>query len=558
MGSILAVAKQTFIQCLRTKIGGLFIILLLISLLATPLLTSNPTVPLADRIRTFLAYSTTVLVVELSVITIFLATGAISNDVSTKQIFILSVKPLARWQYVLGRWLGIVALNAVLLVGAGFTIYAIADWLHGRHELFGPPPSAISDSDRRAVETEVFVARQRIGPDTTGINQAIDAEVSKKLQNARQDGTYKAALNNLMAASGVSEEMAQKSIFDEYRKEITLKRQAASPNMYLRWTFNDVNVSSSGKSGLGEVVAIQKDRGILVVKASTELLGQMVYGGPMRLNGAETRIARIGKDFFIARLSVEDMSRNGIVSLKKGDPVSMEMDPLIQISYKLVPMQTLPDGKSLISIWTIETPSQGSDNYRDQVQQSDASSMLSTLTVSARVVDKDHKTQVTYTNVADPDMPCSVSIPAEDISLLYQVGGFEANFIRGLVLILVQMMFLAAMGIFAGSFLGFSVATILVFGLLPFALLRGFLVDSISSMPPDLAGEITRLIFVILSSLLPNLEGLSPSDRLVGGLHIAFDFESLKPVWWSLVGMGLILAATCVVFRKRELARVQV
>ena len=148
-----AVAEQTFVQCLRTRVGGAFMVLLAVCMLATTMFTNHDeSVPLADRIRTFLSYSTGLVTVVLVIVTVFLGTGAVSNDVAQKQIFILAVKPLARWQYILGRWLGVVLMDVMLLVVSGGVIYLIA-----QHMRTLPPTSA---ADHRAVETEVFTARK--------------------------------------------------------------------------------------------------------------------------------------------------------------------------------------------------------------------------------------------------------------------------------------------------------------------------------------------------------------------------------------------------------------
>ena len=44
-------------------------------------------------------------------------------EIATRQIHMTLTKPLGRVQYLLGKWLGIVLLNAVLLVVAGIATY---------------------------------------------------------------------------------------------------------------------------------------------------------------------------------------------------------------------------------------------------------------------------------------------------------------------------------------------------------------------------------------------------------------------------------------------------
>ena len=160
MGSVWAIARQTFAQCLRMRVAAAFLLLLAAMLGALPLMMKGDGT-LAGQIRTFLSYSTSLTGFLLTVVTVFVSTGAISIDVRDKQIFSLDTKPLARWQYVLGRWLGIVLMNGVFLLVATGVIYGFAQYLR--------QGKAVGPDDRRAVESEVFVARQQVRPDPPDI-----------------------------------------------------------------------------------------------------------------------------------------------------------------------------------------------------------------------------------------------------------------------------------------------------------------------------------------------------------------------------------------------------
>ena len=114
MPNVWTVARQTFMQCLRTKAAAVFTVLLAGSLLALPSLMEGDGT-LAGRIRTFFDYSTTVTSVLLSGVVILLAVGVVTGDARGKHILVICTKPLKRWQYVVGRWLGIVLMGGLLL-----------------------------------------------------------------------------------------------------------------------------------------------------------------------------------------------------------------------------------------------------------------------------------------------------------------------------------------------------------------------------------------------------------------------------------------------------------
>ena len=185
MRSIWTIARHTFSQCLRMKMAGLFIVLLLIALATMPFQMKGDGT-LAGRIQTFLAYGTGITSVLLSLVTIFASVSTISSDLRGKQIFTVASKPLARWQYIVGRWLGVVLLVAMLLAVSATAIYGFAQYLRGRDDLL------LNPQDRGAVETEVFAARRRVPP--AGIEERLKRGVDASIDELRNRGVYENAL----------------------------------------------------------------------------------------------------------------------------------------------------------------------------------------------------------------------------------------------------------------------------------------------------------------------------------------------------------------------------
>ena len=122
MNYIWAVARHTFAQCIRMKIAVAFILLLAVCLLGLPYVMKGDGT-LTGSIRTFLSYSVSITGVLLSIVTVLVTVSVVSGDISEKYIYLIIAKPLARWEYILGRWLGVVLLNAVLLAIAAGIIF---------------------------------------------------------------------------------------------------------------------------------------------------------------------------------------------------------------------------------------------------------------------------------------------------------------------------------------------------------------------------------------------------------------------------------------------------
>jgi hypothetical protein len=553
--SIWAMARQTFAQCLRTKIGGIFIILLGLSMLVMPMLNSGQHVPLADRIRTFLTYSLGAATILISVVTVFLATGVVSSDVEGKQVFLLAVKPLPRWQYILGRWLGVMMLNVLLVGISGAVIYLIAQHMRTQQ--------TINDNDRRAIETEIFSARRRVGPDMENIHKDVEKQIDAKISQLATQGGYDAAIQIFRPLAGGDMVKAQQMLRDEYRKQIMEKYQSAAPGKSLTWIFNDLDVAGSTILSDGTVKAIDRDRGLLEIAGSSEMLGLLLMDRPVNVAGADGRVFRVGPNYFDAQFSPSDMAHGSLATVTGEAKVVVKLDPVLQITYKPLPIKDT-NGRPLQSLWFVQTPAPTDPKkhppymYREVIDRKDPPGQASTLTVTSRLIDPDGRLEAVYVNEPSQTLATTVSIREADISVLYRVGSFEGNFLRGLAMILVQLMFIAALGTFAGSFLGFAVGSLLVFVLLPFGLAQNWLQVAANSMEPGLMTYFSQAIVFIMSLLVADLEKLSPSSSLVGGLMIPWDFAGLRVAWYALGGTAVLLGIACAIFHKRELARVQV
>jgi hypothetical protein len=155
-GPMLGVARAVIEEAVRLKVAVVFIALLVIVL---PLLPAaiGADQPLRYRVQSFLAYAMGLSGFLLSLMTLLLACATLSGEVEQKQIFTTAVKPIARWMYLLGKWLGLAALNALLAAAAGATI-----WLLATQHLARQP--AHNDYDRGALDQEVLIARRAVDP----------------------------------------------------------------------------------------------------------------------------------------------------------------------------------------------------------------------------------------------------------------------------------------------------------------------------------------------------------------------------------------------------------
>jgi hypothetical protein len=152
---VTGVARTLIDEAIRMKVALIFIILLLLIVPMLPFLL-DPKERLNYRLQFFLTWSVTAVSVLLSLMTVFLACATVCSEIEEKQVYLTMTKPVSRWEYLLGKWLGIVLLNAVLLSVAGGGVYTFARILSREQ--------ARDVEDYIAVHEQILTARHATDP----------------------------------------------------------------------------------------------------------------------------------------------------------------------------------------------------------------------------------------------------------------------------------------------------------------------------------------------------------------------------------------------------------
>ena len=118
-----------------------------------------------------LTYTLTTISALLGLSTLWLACGTLARDIEDCQMQVVAVKPIARWQIWLGKWLGIVSLNAALLALSGASVYGLLQWRATR----------LPADQQQILRNEVLVARGS-AKEGTDHKREIDAEAERLLK----------------------------------------------------------------------------------------------------------------------------------------------------------------------------------------------------------------------------------------------------------------------------------------------------------------------------------------------------------------------------------------
>ncbi len=158
MSRIWAVARHMIAEGIRMKIALVFIAIIALLLFTLPFMVAGDGVTLKSRIQSFLSYALGAVTFMLSMLTVFLSCSALSNEIQSKQIFMVASKPIPRWHFFLGKWLGIATLNTFILLISGLSIVGFTWYLKSM-------PTDVP-GDRESVESEILTARYAKGPES--------------------------------------------------------------------------------------------------------------------------------------------------------------------------------------------------------------------------------------------------------------------------------------------------------------------------------------------------------------------------------------------------------
>jgi hypothetical protein len=166
---LFAIASLTWKAAFRFRLFLVVAVLLLAAVVGLPVLIKDDGTARGFT-QILLTYTLSAITALLGLSTLWLSCGTLARDIEECQMQVVAVKPIARWQIWLGKWLGIVSLNAALLALSGGSVYLLMQWRAGR----------LPASEQAILRNEVLVARGSAKPQS--YEKAIDEETDQQLK----------------------------------------------------------------------------------------------------------------------------------------------------------------------------------------------------------------------------------------------------------------------------------------------------------------------------------------------------------------------------------------
>lgn len=517
---VMAIARNVVNEAVRLKVSLVLIVLLIFGLAALPGLL-DPGTPLRYRVQAFLEYGTGGAFLVIAVLVLFLAVGSVSFEQRDRVIWQTMTKPVAAWQYLLGKWLGVVGVAAVLLMVSASGVFAFTEYLSrqkasGELRPYVAAGQMFISEDRDVLETQVLASRRTIAPEPPVMSrEEVDAEIDRRIERTlRQSGVAptREAINEMRTPETMAS--IERELLQEHRDQFISIEPGRSQVYY----FN--GLSDARRTTWESVESAARRMG-----HSMEEMDALIAGGRLlsRVSGGQTEI--------------------GTVSVKQ-----------VSLRYKVQAGGN--DPRTTVHLTFIFT---GQSQY--VVREASLNTTM-TLRVPPSAIDQDGRLRVEiYNGDANTQVPNdgTISLPLDTFSVYYAAGSYRMNFLRVVVILWLKLAFLAMVAIVSATFLSFSVASMISFGILLIAEGASFVWEALNYYDAAVDGElvfhrlIIRIISLPIAWTFKHYSEIMPIQGLANG-----ELVSWSTVLWGLTLLGgtcaVLYAVGVVIFRRRELA----
>ena len=352
MQGLIAIVGLTIKASIRYRVVIVLSFLLLASVVVLPLMIKHDG-SAQGFTQILLTYTLSAITFLLGFATLWIACGSLAREVQECQMQMLAVKPIPRWKIWLGKWIGIVVINGILLGVSSLAVYGITIWR----------AQQLSEAQQAVLDNEIFVARGSALPDYPDIEPYVDEYMAERLKQNP----------NLV-------DMDQTYVRQQVEEQVKAAQQVVRPAYIRRWSIPVASPESV------------KDQPMYIrVKFYTSRpYDTATYNVVWQIGPPETpqRVQR-----------------------------RMDIAPEAPIEFEIPPNLLDAEGNLIVDI------------YNDNQE--------------------------------------ALLFPLEDgMEILYKQGDFSWNYVRGMLVILCWMGFLAAIGLAASSFLSFPVAAFVSIALL--------------------------------------------------------------------------------------------
>lgn len=477
--AIFSVANTLIREASRTRLTLMFIVVILVMLPLLPM-TLDADSMLRYQLQNFMSRSLEYTFALAACMTLLLACGTVAFEIRDRHIWHVMSKPVGHFQYLLGKWLGIICLNVCVLAVAGVSVFFYIQYLRTTSTATG----IAAEEDRYIVAEELLAARAYKRPDLEMPDEVdLDMQVERIIEDDSAFSTWQ--------DRGVLPEMRQKirrDLLSAYEL-----RQRSVP--YFR----------NGQPG-----------------AKT-----FRFTGLESARNSPTPLS-LSYQFIIGRLDEHERYVAGFM-------FNNDLESILLREY-------IP-------------------------------TVIQIIRIPSSFIQEDGSLEITVLNYFEPPEGRAYGqlfFEKGRFEILYRVGGFDLNFLRVVLILLVKLGVLAALGVFFATFLNFPVACLSAFTVFVGGQMAPFLADSLTMYFPENVDDVDwqNMGQVIKWGFESAVRGLAkamvfmlgafgeyhPIADLVEGRFVSWRSVLSSLIRLELIWGGLSLVLGWLVLRSRQLA----
>lgn len=510
-----AIAKQTLKAAVRYRFVVAMAVTLLVIVFGLPMMVKSDGTAkgMVQLVLTYTLGATTAL---LGIASLWMGCGTLAREIEDSVMQMVAVKPVSRWQIWFGKWLGIMLLNAALLLPTGLAIYFLIEARANSPEL--------SKEEQTKLRNEVLVSRSAVTipePEFTLVRARAYA-YCKLVALGKSDGQYTPQEQNLRMSVTPAEHILSLR-GNDYTRMIEEAQKTSSAERLAQLN-NDLETL--------EHQAKEVARGTREVVVPGEYREWVFQVDPELVDEINKRPIYLRYKF------------------NAGD----EYDPKSHLCRWVVGHGT---GKRWPPDEEFRSLTVGSNVYHE----------LEINLEGGAVPDQGpNRGKVVVHFINHTENPIVFQL-ADGPSILYHDGGFGVNLVRGMLIIYFWLGLISAIGLMASSFLSFPVATFMSIGILLISASTGTLEQIIeeegisginhetgrkdhSTTVDNLAINMSKAILRVTDLVW----GYSPVDNLSSGRTITWASLATAFTGIILVMAGLVSALGAFMFQRKELA----
>ena len=586
---LLAIVFLTWKASLRYRFFWVMLALLALSVGGLPLIVKDDG-SAAGMTQILITYTLSMITVIMGAATLWISAGSLANDIENFHLQMVATKPIAKWQIWLGKWIGVMSMNFVLLLIAGGIVFGMVQYR--AKKLTWDALEKIEPRPDLDIAMAMFTSGRPLfveNPKTPGVPltapnpQPLLAELTEVMDDRFRDSVAKFQAQNrgeeplLRSVEEMREEIAsvEENIL---RSELLLARDGMTMTPQVERLFLVQGATNAPPSiravkldtwieetvkqywprhvaqVLRQKVEAEKLQGVPIAKQSRQLDSFEIMMATNQITGDVRGYSQIlnpgeGLALYFKKPMSWRPAEDGEFAMRfyfEDTQIAYKADTLYPILFQIGPGSRRFAGRQLsFDARTVhEIPMRVSLDSNEEGKTISMFSEDENIMSVALINYSDKKLKVPYLDARN-------RIGGDGVEMVYQEAGFLVNYLRGLGIVFAWLGALAALGLFAGSFMSFGMSAFACLGfLIAFASMGlveevvedGTIMQTYTDGKKDTSyiDKVAVPVFKVIVTVVKPIKEYSPIEKLTEGRSITWgDLMRAYGYIWGLSGLAL-------------------